>query len=818
VTVDVFLGDVRYALRGMRRAPGFTAAAVLTLALGMGATTAIFSVIRSVLLAPLPYRDPGRRVMIWSRWVGFEKTWVADGEVLDYRRQCPSFQSVAAWDPGGANLTGGGSPARIGVAGVTANAFDTLGAVPMLGRGFTDAEDRPGGPPVAVLGYGLWQSRFGGSPDALGRIVEIDGVARRIVGIMPRGFALPTDFTTSATEPSQAWIPLQIDPSEANHGSHGLFAAGRLASGVTPERASTALKALAAEWTRQGMYPAAMRFEPFAVPFDQEIRGSARSALWVVFGAVGFLLLMACANVANLLLARAEARQREISVRAAIGAGKARLTRQLLTESLVLALCGGALGLALAWAGVRWIAGRATWNLPRLAPIGIDPTMLAFAAALSVATTLLFGLAPALRLLGLDLSQSLRDGAGGASAGWKRQRLRGALAAAQMAFAVVLLAGAGLMLRSLNALLRVDLGFDPSQVLTARISLPEASYPDSERVASLYRSLLERVRALPGVLAAGVLRWLPLASPIGDWGLTIEGYVPPPGDHAKGDWQVASDGALEALGERVARGRALAASDTAQSLPVALVNETMARMYWPGADPIGKRMRMGSGDSRRPWMTVVGIVRDVRHNGVTAPIKGKFYVPYAQFPPSSVGSIRGMTLAVRTSGPPLVLAGAIRSQVRNLDPNLPMANVRTMTEVVKASLDTQRWTGFLLSLFAGLALLLATVGIAGVLAYLVNRGRREIGIRIALGASRARVLSLVVGRGMTFAAAGIACGLVAALVLSRLLAGLVYGVTTRDPATFAAVALLLAAIAAAACAIPGLRAARVEPLEALRAE
>jgi putative ABC transport system permease protein len=816
--MEVFLRDVRYALRGMRRAPGFTAAAVLTLALGMGATTAIFSVIRGVLLAPLPYGDPGRRVMIWSRWVGFEKTWVADGEVLDYRRECPSFDSVTAWDPTEANLTGGGSPVRIGVGLVTANAFDTLGAKPILGRGFTEAEDRPGGPPVAVLGYGLWQSRFGGNPGAVGQLVEIDGVARSIVGIMPRGFALPTDFTTNSTEPSQAWMPLRMDPSQADHGSHGLFAAAHLAAGVSPERASAALKALASEWTRRGLYPENMRFEPFAVSLDKEIRGPARSALFLVFGAVTFLLLMACANVANLLLARAEGRQREISVRAAIGAGKGRLVRQLLTESFVLAVCGGVLGVALAWVGVRWISGRATWNLPVLAPIGIDFRMLLFAALLSAVTTFLFGLAPALRLLRLDLSQSLRDGAGGASAGWKRQRLRGTLAAAQMALAVMLLAGAGLMLRSLDALLRVDLGFDPTQVLTARLSLPEASYAKPEQVVALYRSLLERVRGLPGVRAAGVFRWLPLASPIGDWGLAVEGYVAPPGDHAKGDWQVASDGALEALGERVVRGRAIAPTDTAQSLPVVLINEAMAGMYWPGQDPIGKRMRMGSNDPKRPWMTIVGIVRNVRHNGVAAPIKGKFYVPYAQFPLSVGFANRGMTLAVRTSGPPLVLAGAIQARLKELDPNLPMANVRTMTDVVKASMSTQRWTGYLLSLFAGLALLLAAVGIAGVLAYLVNRSRREIGIRMALGASRGRVLSLVIGRGMTFAGAGIGCGLLGALLLTRVMAGLLYGVGARDPLTLAGVAVLLTAIAAAACAVPGFRASRFEPLEALRAE
>ncbi len=816
--MEVFLRDARYALRGIRRAPGFSAAAILTLALGMGATTAIFSVIRGVLLAPLPYRDPGRRVMIWSRWVGFEKTWVADGEVLDYRRECPSFASVAAWDPDEANLTGAGPPQRIGIGRVTANAFDTLGARPLLGRGFTEAEDRPGGPPVVVLGYGLWRSRFGASPDALGRVVEIDGVARRVVGVMPLGFALPTDFTTNAAAPSQAWLPLRIDPSQADHGNHGLYAAAALAPGVTSRRANAALKALAADWTRRGLYPPVMRFEALAVPVEEEIRGSARTALLVVFGAVGFLLLMACANVANLLLARAEGRSREISVRAAIGAGKARLIRQMLTESLVLALGGAAAGLALAWGGIRWISTRQTWGLPVLAPIRIDGAMLLFAAALAVGTTFVFGLAPALRLLRLDLAQALRDGAGGASAGWKRQRTRGILVGAQTALAVVLLLGAGLMLRSLEALLRVDLGFDPTHVLTAQLSLPEATYREPAQVVGLDRALLERVRAMPGVGAAGLVRSLPLAAAIGDWGLAVEGYVPPAGDSAKGDWQVASDGALEALGERVVRGRGIAATDTAESQPVVLVNQAMARLYWPGADPIGRRLRMGANNPRRPWLTVVGIVRDVRHNGVVSPIKGKFYVPYAQFPLSTGFAARSVTLVVRASGNPLALAGALRARVQEVDPNLPIAKVRTMGDVVRAAMATQRWTGFLLTLFAGLALLLAAIGIAGVLAYLVNRGRREIGIRMALGASRTRVLAMVLGRGMTFAGAGILCGVVAAIPLTRVMAGLVYGVGLRDPATFASVALLLAGIAAAACAIPGLRATRFEPLEALRSE
>ncbi len=816
--MEVFLADVRYALRGMRRSPGFAAAATLTLALGMGATTAIFSVIKGVLLAPLPYREPERSVMIWSRWKEFEKTWVSEGEVLDYRRFCPSLRSVAAWDAGEANLTGSGMPIRIGVARISANTFETLGASPLLGRPFNAQEDLPGGPPVAVLSHGLWQSRFGSDRSAVGRVVELDGVARRIVGVMPRGFALPTDFTVSASEPSQLWIPLQLNPAETEHGNHGLYGAGRLARGANAARATAELKALTTNLTRQGIYPPQMGFEAFAVPVEEEIRGPARSALLLVFGAVGFLLLMACANVANLLLARAEGRQREISVRAALGAGKGRLARQLLTESFVLAAAGGALGLAPAWICIRVIVARAAAGLPALAPIRIDSDMLLFAAALSGVTTLLFGLAPALRTLGLNLSESLRDGAGGASAGWRRQKLRGTLAAAQMGLAVLLLLGAGLMLRSLEALMNIDLGFDARQVLTAQLRPPEASYEKPEQVVALYRTILERVRSVNGVRSAGIVRSLPLAASIGDWGLAVEGYVPPPGDHAKGDWQVISEGALEALGEHIVRGRAIASTDTANALPVALVNETMARMYWRNADPIGKRIRMGSNNPKRPWMTVVGIVKNVRHNGVTAAIKGKFYVPYAQFPSSTGFAARNVTLVVRAGGQPLALLGPIRAEVARLDANLPIANVRTMTDVVKASLATPRLTGLLLSTFAGLALFLAAVGVSGVLAYLVNRRRREIGIRMALGASRANVLGLVVGRGMAFAGAGIAAGVLAALLLTGVMSGLIYGVGPRDPLTFAAATFVLLAIAAAACAVPGLRATRFDPLEALRSE
>jgi putative ABC transport system permease protein len=644
--MEVFLQDVRYALRGLRRAPGFAATAILTLAVGMGATTAIYSVIRAVLLSPLPYSEPERRVMIWSRWKDFDKTWLADGEVDDYRRLCPSFESVAAWETEEANLTGGGDPLRIGVAGITANTFETLGARPLLGRAFADAEDRPGGPPVVVLGYGLWQSRYGGDAGVLDRVIELDGVARRVVGVMPRGFALPTDFTVDAAEPTQVWIPAQIDPAQLSHGNHGYYGAAKLARGATVQRATAELKTVAANLTRQGVYPVDMRFEAFAVPIEREVRGGARQALFLVFGAVGFLLLMACANVANLLLARAEGRQREISVRAAIGAGQARLTRQLLTESFVLAVGGAVLGLLFAWAGVRLIAARGAAGLPAVAPIGIHPGMLLFAAALSIVTTFLFGFAPAARILRLNLSETLRDGAQSSSAGLKRQSLRGTLASVQMAMAMLLLLGAGLMLRSLDALMHIDLGFDPQHVLTVQLRPPETSYKNPEQVVAFYRALLERVRGLPGVASAGIVRSLPLAAEIGDWGLDVEGYVETPGHNAKGDWQVASDGALEALGERLVSGRALSAADTADGLPVALVNETLAKTYLPGQDPIGRRIRMGS--SKNPWITIVGVVRNVRHNGVAAVVKEKFYVPYAQFPIVRGGDAsRNMTLVVR---------------------------------------------------------------------------------------------------------------------------------------------------------------------------
>jgi len=818
--MEHFLQDVRYALRGVRRSPGFSAAAILTLALGMGATTAIFSVVRAVLLSPLPYADASRRVMVWSRWVDFDKTWIADAELYDYRKLARSFESVAAWDSGKANLSddlGGGDSARVGVASVTANVFETLGARPLMGRAFSADEERLGTPPAVILSWGLWRSRYGGDLAILGRSIRLDGISRPVVGVMPRGFALPTDFTVDSAEPTQAWIPLQLDPKEISHDAHYLYAAAKLAPGATAEKATRELETIAADMTRQGFHRAPMHFQAFAVPVDEEVRGGARRSLLLIFGAVGFLMAMACANVANLLLARAEGRQREISVRAAIGAGKARLVRQLLTESLVLASAGALLGLGLAAAGIRVIAARGAVGLPALAPIGIEPRMFVFTAALTLVTTLLFGLAPAFRMLRLDLNEALRDSAAANASGGRRgHRLRRVLAGAQMALAVVLLLGAALMARTLNALAHIDLGFQPDRVLTLRLRPDETSYPKAEQVVGLYRTLLDRVRELPGVRVAGLVRSLPLAASIGTRGLKVEGYVPPPGTNARGDWQVVSDGAIEALRERVVRGRSFTAADSETGAPVLIVNQTFARTYWPGQNPIGKRALTGSPKS--PWMTVVGVVQDVRHNGLTAAVREKFYIPHAQFAISTGNAPRDMSLVVRTDGDPMALAGPIREVVKRLDPALPVANVRSMNAVVGESMAAPRLTASLLSIFAGLALVLAAVGVSGVLSYLVSRRRREIGIRMALGATRGSVLGLVLRGGLKWAGGGVAAGLLGALFLTRLMRGLLYGVAPNDPWTFAAVAMVLLSIAAGASAVPALRAARVDPLDALKTE
>jgi putative ABC transport system permease protein len=815
---DAFRQDVKGAIRGLWKSPGFAVASLITLALGIGATSAIFSVVNAVLLTPLPYESPERRVMVWSKWVSFDKTWVSSQEVVDYRNMARTLTGVAFWSSSFQNLTDAGEPVRLNVGVVSANTLDVLGVRPLLGRMFTTEEDRPNGPPLALLGFPLWQAQFGADPAIVGRKIMLNDVPVEVIGVMPEGFRLPTDFNVDAAEPTQLWRPLQVDSTNLNRGSHGFYAAAVLAPGATPVSATAELQAIARRLTEEGQYPEAMQFSAFAVGFDEEIRGELRPAMWLLMGAVAFLLLIACVNVANLLLVRGDARLREMAVRTAIGAAPRRLVRQLFTESVVLAVLGAVLGLGLAAVALRLLVTIDPTSLPPLAPVRLDPSVIAFTMLLAVVTTLLFGLAPALRTLHVNLVESLREGGQNATVGGRRQRIRGALVATEVALAVVLVIGAGLMIRSLAALGDIDLGFNPDRVLTMRVAISAAKYETPEQVVNFYADLVRRVDALPGVEHAGVMRVLPLATTIGDFGIDVDGYEESPGRNAKGDWQIVSNGAFEAMGSRLVRGRWFTETDTSSSVPVAVINETMARTYWN--DPstvVGGRIRIGN--MRNPWATVIGIVADERHNGVTGVVKEKFFIPHSQWHVATGGNlVRSVFVVARTTGDPMRVAGAVRAEVREMDPTLPVANVRSMSEVVAASLATPRLTGFLLGAFAGIALMLAAVGIYGVLAYLVSQRTQEIGVRLAIGADRSQVLRMVLGQGMTLAIGGIVIGIAAAFLLTRLMQSLLYQVRPADPVTFVAVPVILLVVSLVASYLPALRATKVSPLIALRTQ
>ena len=805
-------------LRGLLKSPGFTAAALLTLSLGIGATSAIFSVFKAVLLTPLPYPAPDQRVMLWSKWVNTDKTWVSSQEVLDYRAMAKTLAGVAFWANTSQNLTDAGEPARLTVGLVSANTFDVLGVRPLLGRVMTVDDERLTGPPIAILSHGLWESRFNGDPAIVGRRITLNDVPVEVIGVMPKGFRLPTDFTADAAEPTELWRPFRM--GRANRGAHTLYAAAVLAAGATPAAATAELRSITANLTAQGEYPGEMQFTAFAVGLDEEIRGGLRPAMWLLIGAVAFLLLIACVNVANLVLVRGEARMREMAVRTALGASPARLMKLLFSESLVLAIAGGVLGLMLA-AGTLRVIGSVTLNrMPLLAPARLDPGVIVFTLVVAVLTTLLFGLVPALRTLRVDVVDSLRDGSQHASAGRHRQRLRGALVAVEVALAVMLVIGAGLMIRSLAALDDIDLGFNPDRVLTMRVTIPSAKYATHQTVANFFDELQARVRALPGVEAAGIVRALPLAMTVGDFGIDVDGFEESPGREAQGDLQVVSHGAFEAMQTRLLRGRWFAASDTSASALVAVVNETMARAYWTNPDSvIGGRIRVGNQISR-PWATVVGVVADERHNSVTGAVNEKFFIPHVQWGVVTQGGdpIRSVFLVARVAGDPLDVVGAIRGEIRQIDANVPVANVRSMNDVVAIALATPRLTGLLLSAFAAIALALAAVGIYGVLAYVVSQRTQEIGIRLAIGADRSQVLRMVLRQGLRLAVVGIGAGLIGALALTRLMASLLYNVRPTDPFTFAAVSIALLLVALAASVLPARRATNISPTTALRAE
>ena len=803
--MDTLWKDIRFGLRTLAKSPGTTLAALLALALGIGANSAIFSVVDGVLLKPLPYPAPDRLVVLMAKnpTAGFPRFSVSLPDFEDWRRQSRSFQGMVAYAGKRFNLTGGDHPEALRGAGVSADFFHTLELEPALGRGFRPEEDRPGGERVAILSDGLWRRRFGADPGIVGRTLMLDGVSRIVVGVAPPGAGLPLR--------GEIWVPLAADPAQESRGAHHLTVLGRLKPGVSLGRARTEMAQVAARLERQ--YPDSNSgWGSVILPLGDFAVEDVRSSLLILLVFVSFVLLIACADVANLLLARVAAREREIALRAALGASRVRLVRQMLTETLVLFLAGGLLGLLLAGWGTRALIALDPDVIPRGQEVHLDGRVLLFTLAVSLGTGLLFGLIPALTGAGRRLADSLKEGGRGMAGGLRGRRIRDVLVLAQVALTLVLLLGAGLLIQSFARLQAVDPGFRPEGAVAAQLALPEAKYHQEERQIAFYRALLERVRALPGVEQAGLIYPLPLGDSDLVFAFFVEGRpAPPPNAVPTANARTASPGAFQALGIPLRRGRLFDDRDNAAGMPVVVVNETMAARVWPGENPLGKRLTFDDPkDPKRRWSTVVGVVGDVHHEALGKEAGSEVYLSQFQQP------IPYAALVVRGRGDPARLAAPIRGAVKSLDPDLPVDKVTTLRDVVAASLAQSRFKAVLLALFAGLALVLAVVGVYGVVSYSAAQRTHEIGVRLALGASRDHVLLLVVRQGMRWVLIGLALGLAGAWYASRLLAGEIYGLSVTDPLTFLTVPLALGLVALAANYFPARRATQVDPLVALR--
>ncbi|HEV3469892.1 MAG TPA: ABC transporter permease [Pyrinomonadaceae bacterium] len=809
--IEDFRQDVRFGLRMLGKRPVFTAVALLTLSLGIGANTAIFSVVNAVLLRPLPYEDSERIVRVWNTFAprGLTQLPISEPEFVEFRDQSKSFEHVAAYVTGALTLTGAGEPERVVATESSAALFPVLRVRPELGRTFSAEEEQAGRPEVIVVSHRLWQRRFGADPGLIGKTLALNGRGRTVVGIMPPGFNYPTGDV-------DLWAPLTIEPASTNLGVHYLDVIARLKPGVTPGQAQAEMGAVFDGLMRK--YPEYYKDAAGAgvslVPLHEQVVGDVRPALLVLLGGVGFMLLIACANVANLLLARAAARKKEIATRTAFGASRLRIVRQLLTESLVLFVLGGALGLLLALWGVHLLVGASPVEIPRMSEVGIDGRVLLFTTLTSLLAGTFFGLAPALQASKPDLNEALKEGGRAGAGGRGQSRTRDLLVVSELALSVVLLVGAGLMVRSFLRLLEVRLGFDPDNVLTMQLSLPHSRYPESHQVVGFYRQLLERVGGLPGVQAAAAVSQMPVGEVRMNASFEAEGRAFEAAS-AIADFNRVTPDYFRAMSLPLVRGRPLAEADT-EGLPAAVViNQTMARKFWPGEDPTGKRIRLRAD---APWLTVVGVAADTKNRGLGAETKPEMYFPHSEQsfglgPPSSA-----MTLVVRSANDPRQVVSAIRAEVRAMDRDLPVYRVQTMGEVVAASISRTRFTMLLLALFAGLALLLASVGVYGVMSYGVGQRTHEIGVRKALGAQPRDITGLFVRQGFVLALAGVGLGLLGALALTRAMRGLLYGVTASDPLTFMSVPLLLMATALLACYLPARRATRVDPMTALRYE
>ncbi|WP_224361021.1 ABC transporter permease [Hyalangium versicolor] len=809
--MDHLFQDARYALRLLRKTPGFALAAVLALALGIGANSAVFSVVNGVLLRPLPFSEPERLVRIFGNLpsIGLERIPASALEYRDFQERPRALSSVAAYVDNDVTLTGQDMPERLRAILASPSLLPTLGVSPMMGRGFNPEEETPGRDQVVILTHRLWRGRFGANPNILGTTLSLDGRPFTVVGVLPDGFEYP--------QQTDLYIPFAPTPEllvPTARGQRFLDVVGRLKPGVTVDAARRDLERVTAEVlaANPGGYGTKAGWAVSVVSMEEQTVGGVRSTLWLLLGAVGFVLLIACTNVANLLLARAAARTREISIRAALGAGRGRLMTQFLTESLVLSLTGGVLGLLMAMWGVDVLLAMIGDGLPRVSEIRLDGGVVLFTAGISVLTGVLFGLVPALQASRADLHGAMREGDRG-TAGHGSGRVRAVLVVSQVALALVLLVGAGLFLRSFVELQKVDAGFDPQGVLTTRLSLPQERYGEASKRAATLQEILSRAQAVPGVEAAGLATILPLTAH-SDWTTEIDGKPMAPNDPPPPavEYRVVSADYYKVLRVPLIQGRTLADSDSFDAPRAVVINETAARILFPGEAALGQRIRPQSSAKEQPWATVVGIVKDVREWGLDVPARPTAYYSVLQQPKLSV------YLVVRTHQKPESLLASLQAELRTVDRDLPLYDVAPMEAVVDGSVAQRRFSMVLLVLFAGVAVVLASLGIYGVISYTVTQRTRELGIRMALGARQVDVLGLVVGQGMRLTLVGVGVGLLLSLGLGRLLSALLYGVQAHDPLTFAGVGALLAGVALLASWLPARRAAKVDPALTLRAE
>ncbi|HKP86340.1 MAG TPA: ABC transporter permease [Blastocatellia bacterium] len=813
--------DLRYGIRVLAKSPGLAFVAIITLALGIGANTAIFSVVNAVLLRPLPYEHPERLALVWETnpkiQIGFDLLPASAGSFTDWRNQSQSFEDLSLVSGTAFNLTGTTVPEKLTGASVSASFFKLLGVEPAVGRTFTEEEDRAGANRVVVISHSLWQSRWAGDPDIVGKTLTLDNNSYTVIGIMPKGFNYPkaTDLPSYFQLPprTELWTPMALtNELSINRGNHNYGVLARLKPGVTIEQAQSEMTAISQDAEQK--YPIAAGWGAKVVSLEEQSIGDIRLILLVLLGAVGFVLLIACANVANLLLARATSRQKEIAIRTALGASRLQIIRQLLTESMLLALLGGGFGILMAVWGIDALLALSPGNLPRIDEVNIDVAVIGFTFASSLLTGVIFGLAPAVQVSKTNLHEFLKEGARGSTGGGRANRVRSLLVVSEIALSLILLIGAGLMIRSFVRLMNVNPGFNPQNVLTMQIFLPQSKYSQDRDRTAFFKQVINRVEALPGVETAGAITHLPLSGMEESGNFSIEGRDSEASAAAltTADIRAISPNYFRTMGIPIMMGRDFTEADSEQSAPVAIISESMAARYFPGEDPIGKRIKRGSAVANYNWPTIVGVAADVKHSALEKQSRPHLYFPYLQSP------FGYMVIVARTSTNPESLATAASKAVWAVDKDQPVSNVKTMDHYLSEAVASRRFYMTLLGVFASVAMVLAAVGIYGVMSYSITQRTHEIGIRMALGAAERDVLKLVVGQAMLLAAVGVGIGMIASFALTRVLSSFLYGVTATDPLTFLAVSALLAGVALGACLVPARRAMKVDPMVALRYE